>query len=535
MKPMFKNLGYALVLLGAGMGVAWSQAGTRPPGTSDADIERVAQKTMRAFNVPGIAVGIVKDGKLVFAHGYGVREAGKPDKVDADTIFAIGSISKAFTTAALAILVDAGKLGWDDRVIDHLPDFRLADPYVTREFTVRDLLTHRSGLGLGAGDLMIFPNSDFTRAEVVAGMRYLPFVTSFRSTFAYDNLLYIVAGELIPAITGKSWEDFVEQRILNRVGMAPCAVVRGRLQGTTDIASPHVVVDGKPRVVSAALSNAAAPAGSINCNVTNMAKWLTLQMAGGKLADGSTLFSPEQHAAMWQPETLLEVSPEITELNRTHFQAYGLGWGLGDFEGYLRVQHSGGVGGTVTHVSMLPELNLGVIVLTNQESGEALNAVTMHLLKAYALAGQKSRPNRDWVDFFKAIADQKEKANSEIEAAANAATTGSAGPAPLPLSAYAGTYNDPWRGAATIRQEGDKLVLKFSRTTGLEGPLQHNGGGIFVVRWNDRSLYADAYVRFSYNYDGSITGMTMKAVSPRTDFSFDFHDLNFTKVQAPQQ
>ena len=206
------------------------EAGAAP---TPEEIDRIVLQTMQAQSVPGIAVGVVKDGKLVYARGFGVRDVQSPEPVDADTQFAIGSITKAFTAAGLAILVDEGRLRWDDRVIDILPDFRLYDPWVTREFTVRDLLTHRSGLGPGAGDLMFVPETDFTREEIIRALRHLKPVSSFRSEFAYDNLLYAVAGEVIAEIAGKSWEDFIEARILSRVGMDGCAVEASRSRHPT--------------------------------------------------------------------------------------------------------------------------------------------------------------------------------------------------------------------------------------------------------------------------------------------------------------
>src|SRR5450432_1287463 len=223
---------------------ATAAAPVLPPGAQPKDIDRLAERILQKFAVPGMAVAIVKDGKVLFAKGYGVREAGKPDKVDADTLFGIGSNTKAFTVAALAMLVDEGKLNWDDKVIDRLPSFRLSDPYVTRELTIRDLLTHRSGLGLGSGDLMLFPPSDFTRAEIIHNLRYFPPASSFRSKFAYDNLLYIVAGELAPAITGVSWETFVQTRILDRLGTG-CAATVSLVSGGRGMAMPHVMVGDK--------------------------------------------------------------------------------------------------------------------------------------------------------------------------------------------------------------------------------------------------------------------------------------------------
>ncbi len=379
------------------VGVIGASAAQAPAATSEAALDRVVERTMETFSVPGIAVGIIKDGKLVLAKGYGVREAGKPAPVDADTLFGIASNTKAFTAASLAILAEEGKLGWDDRVVDHLPRFQLADPYVTREFTIRDLLTHRSGLGLGAGDLMIWPSTDFTREEIIARLKFLPPVTSFRSQFAYDNLLYMVAGEVVAAASGKSWEDFVEERILDRLDMAPCAVVHSRIEpGFNNIAVPHVPVGGNLEVVKPDAIEAIAAAGAIRCNINGMAKWLIVQLAGGKMADGTVLFGADQHKEMWSPQTLEPVSEEAYALNRTHFQAYGLGWQLDDFHGYKRVSHTGGLLGMVSYVNLVPELDLGVIVLTNQQSGAAMTAISQHVLTSYMGTGE-----RDWVGYYR--------------------------------------------------------------------------------------------------------------------------------------
>jgi len=486
---------------------------------------------METFSVPGIAVGIIEDGRLVLAKGYGVREAGKSAPVDADTLFGIASNTKAFTSAALAILADEGKLDWDDRVVDHLPQFQLADPYVTREFTIRDLLTHRSGLGLGAGDLMVWPSTDFTRDEIIARLKFLPPVTSFRSQYAYDNLLYMVAGEVVAAASGRSWEDFVERRILDRLDMAPCAVVLSRIAPNVDnIAMPHVPVAGTLEVVEPDGIEAIAAAGAIRCNVNGMAKWLTVQLAGGQMADGTRLFSADQQKEMWSPQTILSVSDEAYAVNRTHFRAYGLGWRLEDFHGYKRISHTGGLLGMVSYVNLIPELSLGVVVLTNQQSGVAMTAISQHVLTAYVGAEE-----RDWVGYYREQANEREARYAAIEAkAAKDVARGDSKPS-LPLSSYAGTYRDHWRGDVWIRERDGHLSLEFSRTDVLMGRMEHYKNDIFIVRWNDRTLDADAFVRFVLGYDGEIEHMTMKAVSPRTDFSFDFHDLSFRKVEGEER
>jgi CubicO group peptidase (beta-lactamase class C family) len=491
-------------------------------------IDDTVARAMKAFEVPGMAVGIVKDGKLIFAKGYGVREAGMPGRVDSGTLFQIGSNTKAFTTAALAIMVDEGKIRWDDKVIDHLPEFRMYDPYVTREFTIRDLLTHRSGLGLGAGDLMFFPSTDMSREEVMRGLRYLKPVSSFRSKYDYDNLLYMVAGQIVPAVTGQSWEDFVKARIFDPLQMRPCAASYSRIRDHSNFASPHAVVEGKLTRIPVVNIDVAGAAGTISCNIDGMAKWLATQLAAGKPPAGPQLFSAQRSNEMWTMNTITPVSPLSASLNRTHYSGYALGWFVEDRFGYKRVSHTGGVPGTVTWVSMIPELKLGVLVFTNQQSGAALESVGNQILDAYLGA-----PQRDWVAIASSNTRQRDTGARTIEEAA-AKVAANAGPPSLPLDAYAGRYTDPWRGDATVRREGNRLVLKFSRTTGLEGPLTPYSGNIFIVRWNDRSIEADAYVRFEQSLGGKIggkiDGMTMKAVSPATDFSYDFHDLDFKRA-----
>lgn len=490
------------------------------PGRIDATVQRA----MQTFEVPGMAVGIIKDGALVFARGYGVRELGRPERVDADTLFQIGSNTKAFTTAALAILVDEGRLHWDDRVIDHLPDFRMYDAYVTREFTIRDLLTHRSGLRAGAGDLMYFPESDFTRAEVIQGLRHLKPISGFRERFGYDNLLYMVAGQLIPAVTGMSWEDFVRTRILTPLHMGACAPTYELITDRSDVATPHVSVEGKIRPIPVSNLSVIAPAGAINCSIKGMSPWLITQLAAGRMPDGKQLFSAARSAEMWSVTTPQPVDPEAAALTGTHFIGYGLGWQLQDYLGRKRVSHTGGVAGTVTWVTLIPELQLGVVVFTNQEQGAAMQAVGNQILDAY-LGG----PARDWIDILARRRKQRleEAAALESQVAKVAAT---AAPPSLPLSSYAGRYRDPWRGDATIQMEGTQLVLKISRTKHLEGALTPYQGNVFLVRWKDRSLGADAYVRFSQSFEGAVSGMTLQAISPLTDFSYDFDDLDFART-----
>jgi CubicO group peptidase (beta-lactamase class C family) len=491
------------------------------------DIDRLVQRTMAAYQVPGIAVGIVKDGELVFAKGYGLRELGLPGKVDADTLFGIASNTKAFTTAALAILVDEGKLHWDDKVIDYLPEFRLYDAYVTREFTIRDLVTHKSGLGLGAGDLLFFPNSDFTTKDIVNALRYLKPVSGFRAEYAYDNNLYVVAGELIPAITGQSWADFVTARILTPLNMAPCVALPQRVSDHRNQASPHASVEGKVVPITPDDTSANAAAAAIQCNVTQLAKWQLTQLGHGQAGGGPRIFSEAQSELMWTPQTIVPPVGRWPALGRTHFDAYGLGWFLEDFNGYKRIFHSGTLGGMMTYQSLVPELNLGVIVLTNADVDEARRTIALGITDHYT-----GGPKRDWVKIVQGIKADKAREHQESDAKRQPIPLPEGDLAKLNIAPYVGTFKDAWRGEATVTRAEDGLTLTFSHTKELSGPLNPIRPGLFVVRWKNRALNADAYVRFREDFAGEVDGFTMQAVTADTDFSFDFQDLDFQRVSA---
>jgi CubicO group peptidase (beta-lactamase class C family) len=491
---------------------------------AESRIDDTVARAMAAFKTSGIAVGIVKDGKVVMAKGYGLREVGKPAPVDTQTVFQIGSTTKAFTAAALAILVDEGKIHWDDKVIDYLPDFRMNDAYVTREFTIRDLLTHHSGLDEGAGDLMFYPATDFTRSEIIHGLRYIKPQSSFRAKYDYDNVLYIVAGQIIPAVTGQSWEDFIQTRILTPLGMKDCAPNYARIPHRTNLASPHQLVDGKPAAIPVEALDVIGPAGTINCNVDGMNIWLQTQLAAGKSPTGLQLFTPERSGEMWSAVTPEPLNAALAALTGSYFKSYGLGWEISNQFGYERIFHTGAVPGMTTWVAMIPQLQLGVVVLTNRENGWAMEAIGNQILDAYVDA-----PKRDWVDTVSSVVQQRQ-ADAQAVNDSVVATLAKAAQPPLPLDAYTGHYTDPWRGAAVVRREGEHLELKISRTHDLEGPLLPFSGDIFVVRWNRRGLDADAYVRFTPRFGGGIESMTLQAISPATDSSFDFQDLNFRKI-----
>jgi CubicO group peptidase (beta-lactamase class C family) len=491
-----------------------------PPEDLEAYIERVRKQ----FDVPGIAVAVVKDGKVVTAQGYGVRKIGAPERVDAQTLFGIASNTKAFTATAVGILVEQGKLDWDAPVIRYLPWFQLSDPYVTRELTVRDLLVHRSGLGLGAGDLLWWPASTYNRKEIARRLRYLPLTASFRSAYAYDNVLYTVAGELIEAVSGESWEDFVALRILARVGMTGSRVRHSEAGAGKNGATPHARIEGSVRPVAPFTSDNTNPAGGINASADDMAKWLIVQLDSGRVADGSRLFSARTARQLWTVVTPIPVGdppPDQSELAplRPNFNGYGLGFGVRDYRGRKIVSHTGGLPGYASKVVMVPELKLGVAVMTNQESGEAFESIAYRVVDHYLGVAPI-----DWIRIFRERASRADSLAAMAEKRVSAARNSSSRPS-LPLAGYTGTYTDAWYGDVVVALEKGKLLIRFSHTPSLSGELVHWQYDTFVARWGDPEVRADAFATFALNPDGSIDQVKLKAVSPATDFSFDFQDL----------
>ncbi|SHH69654.1 serine hydrolase [Massilia sp. CF038] len=492
----------------------------------DADVARI----LSTFDVPGMAVAIVKDGKVLATRGFGVRKLGEAAPVDDKTLFAIASNSKAFTAVALAMLVDEGKLAWDDPVTKHLPDFQMYDPYVTREMTVRDLLVHRSGLGLGAGDLLWWPDTTFTPDEIIARLRYVKPATSFRDKYAYDNLLYIVAGKIIAQKSGKSWGETVRERILAPLGMDTTTTSIAANAGKPDVAHAHSKINGKAAPVKTmAVANADGAVG-INSNAQDMARWMIAQLDGGVIDKDRRLYSAKQAAEMWSVQTPMEIKdpPAALAATKPNFLAYGLGIQLRDYKGMKIATHSGALQGFYSRVTMVPEAKLGIAILTNAENGSAMQALQYRLLDHYLGAAPT-----DWISLYRDDEARRHAKDLAAQKTANATRAAKSVPS-LPLSAYDGEYQDAWYGKVSIKQVGKKRVLSFGRTADLTGQLEHFQHNTFIVRWDQRNLNADAYVTFDLNPDGSIERMKMAKVSDETDFSYDYQDLVFTPVAKPK-
>jgi CubicO group peptidase (beta-lactamase class C family) len=503
-----------------------------PPAGFENRVEQLRQQV----GVPGMSIAIVEDHKITLSKGFGVRALGSVEAADADTIFPTGSTGKAFTVAALAVLVDQGKIKWDDKVIDHLPGFQMYDAWVTREMTVRDLLVHRSGLGLGAGDLLFVPRTNLSRAESVRRLRYIKPATSFRSGFAYDNILYMVAGQLIEAVTGQTWETFTAEHVLKAAGMRNSTTDDEHRFATVDRAQPHARMNGGLRGIGDQsrlderddLGHNASPAGGLAISANDMARWLMIQLDAGKLPPGETgrLFSEAAHEEMWRPTILQPITPRPDELKLTQpmFNTYALGWDVRDYRGAKIVWHGGAVFGFLAAVVLIPEKQVGFSILINSEDGEIINGLMFELLDHYL-----GQPAADWPAKF--LAYKQQRVQDALKAyKAVAAKPAKAGPS-LPLAHYVGTYSDPWYGNIDIVQTKTGLSIDFKSTPRMGGALEHWQYDSFITRFDDKTI-EPAYVTFGLNADGRVERITMRPVSPIADFSYDYQDLLFTPMEA---
>ncbi|HEY1752544.1 MAG TPA: serine hydrolase [Caulobacteraceae bacterium] len=517
---------FGLAAMGAAMAPALAARAEAAPLAAG-----LVDDVRRRFDVPGIAVALVEQGRPVLASGFGVRGLTDPRPVDAHTVFPIASNTKAFTSALLATLVDEGKLGWDGHVVDYLPGFQMWDEWVTREMTVRDLLVHRSGLGLGEGDLMLFPKTTFTPKELVAHLRWLKPKTSFRSTYAYDNVLYEAVAVLVEAVTGQSWSDALRQRILGPVGMTDAVIGESAFFAAPDHALPHAKIDASDRgagklsvLTTTNVGDVLLSAGGLAASAADLSRWLMTQVNGGLAPDGKRVFTEAQGAQMWKPQTLIPPSDiGAAGWPQPQYRAYALGWEVADIDGLMMVRHGGYVQGFKSYTVVIPSQKTGFVVLTNAEEGYGISAIALSLLDHY-----QGRPARDRVSQLLAARD----ADRAETLAAGAGIPRDPGARPtLQLSAYAGVYRDAWYGTTTLTMRDGGLWMRFDRTPGMEGPLEPWRYDTFRTRWKLPGV-EDAFVTFALTPEGGVRDMTMRAVSPLADFSFDYQDLLFRPAAA---
>lgn len=468
------------------------------------EFDAYVNKAIKDWGVPGVAIAIVKDDRVVLAKGYGVRELNKPAPVDENTLFAIGSSSKAFTAMSIAMLVDQGKLKWDDPATKYLPGFQLFDPYSTRELTVMDLVTHRSGLA--RGDLLWYA-SEHDRKEVLRRVRFLKPSWSLRARFGYQNIMYLAAGEVIPSVTGKTWDDFLRERIFNPLGMTSTSTSIKAFAGSTNVATPHSRIDDKVQAINWRNIDNIAPAGSINSNVQDMAQWVRLNLGDGTFQK-QRILSANSIKEMQTPQTIVRLEgPRGALYPEAHFLAYGLGWFLSDYRGRKLVEHGGAIDGMRAEVALMPEEKLGLVVLTNLNGTTLPHALMFKIIDHYINA-----PQRDWSSEmlksekgFEAIAKAAEK---KAEAERVSGTSPS-----LALDKYAGTFQSDMYGETKVSLENQKLVIRFGPN--FVGDLSHWHYDTFRVTWRDQ-VQGKGFVNFRLNVQGKADVVSIENISEFT-------------------
>ena len=474
---------------------------------------------LKLFRVPGLALSVVRDDQVVIARGYGVREMRTDQAVDEHTLFGIASISKSFTAVCLGMLVDEGRLDWDDRVRRYLPDFELYDPVASREMTIRDLLTHRSGLHPVSGGTLWY-GTDYSRAEVVHRLRYLRPTDAFRYRYAYQNTMYMVAGEVVEAISGVSWDQFVRDRIFQPLGMRRSNTSIKAQQGLENVARPHILKNGELMAVALRNYDNVGPAASINTCVLDLAQYMRMHINQGTIG-ANTLLSSGTSSEIFSAQISLDPRTYWAGMEggvRPRFRAYGLGFRMQDYRGRKLVGHSGGIDGLYSLLTMIPEEGIGIVVLTNQQSS-LKDAVTYTILdKLLGAAGL------DWFSYYlRRSRSAQEEIRRRVEDRVESRIPDTK--PSLSTDAYVGTYSDRMYGDIYFDGGGDRLTLRFSRTPSFTATVTHWHYDTFLMRWDD-AMVPDGLVTFTLDSAGSVNGL--KLDQPNL-LDVDFSELEFVR------
>jgi CubicO group peptidase (beta-lactamase class C family)/microsomal dipeptidase-like Zn-dependent dipeptidase len=491
--------------------------------------DAIFDEVMTHYHLPGLALGIVQDGKVTYTRTAGELVAGGGQPVNADTLFKIASNTKAMTTGVLARLVDAGKLEWTDPVVKYLPNFRMSDPWITREMQVQDLLTHRSGLPEGAGDLMLWPEPNrFTRADIIAGLQYLKPSHSFRSHYDYDNLLYIIAGEVAAAAAGVPYEQLVRREVFEPVGLTRCQVGEWRRDEVGNVAQPHMwegdrnlVLQRDEAVIPAIAS---APAGGIRCSLNDMLTWARMWLDPELKPPGRNepWLSTAQRDALWTAYTPMPLSERQRRWDDGHFLSYGYGWRLSDVDGVLRVAHTGTLSGMYSALTLLPEKKTGFVFMMNGEGSDARTVLNEALVKQFT--APREAPSAGW--YIEQI-DRERAANKPAQSAAALPMRHLA--APSTLTQWLGVYRDPWFGEISICERHGHVQFDAVKSPLMSGTVMQVGDR-WLVDWDDDSVDVEPWLTFSPAHAGKPITLTMAKVDPEGDFSSDYEDLSFTRT-----
>lgn len=468
-------------------------------------VDAFINQAMIDWKMPGFAVAIVKNDSVIFSKGYGVRDIRKSDPVNENTLFVIASCSKAFTTASLAILVDQGKIKWDDPVTKYLPDFQLYDPWVTKEITIRDLVSHKSGLETFSGDFL-WINSTYDRKEVIQRARYLKNTSSFRSKYGYQNIMFIAAAEIIKAVTDTSWGDYINSHILKKIEMKNSNTSYAEFYKTINASKAHYTKDNETKVYTDHQIDNAQGALGINSSAYDVAQWIRLQLGRGSYK-GKRIFSERQSVEMWNNQT------SIGQMN------YGLGWFIRYWNGKRMMNHGGGMPGFISDVTLMPEEKFGFVLLSNYDNG-MVGAVRNYISDIFT-----NIEPRDWekimLDGYKRRMDMFDKENKRREEIRVKDSNPS-----LPLEKYCGIYEDKMYGKTEVSLREGKLFLQFIPSPTFRGELKHYHYDQFYIDWEDEFL-TRGWVKFDMNFTAEIKKMTFE-VPNSPDFIFT--ELLFEKL-----
>lgn len=491
-------------------------AQTTATASLDADVAAVVQHE----HLPGLAMAVVDNGQVVYRHAEGAR--GDGGRIDEDTLFEIASNSKAMTAALLARLVQQGRLRWDDPVQRHLPDFRMHDAWVGQQMQVRDLLIHNSGLGLGAGDLMLWPEPNaFTRADIIAALAHLKPVSSFRSHYAYDNLMYVVAGEVAAAAGGKPYDQLMREQVFEPLGMTRCQVGAWSVKRVGNVAQPHAWPGERNEVVNADGETSpdvpSMAAGGIRCSLRDMTRWMQVLLDPALVPDW---LGSEQRRTLWTLHMPMPLGERQRRWDNAHFYGYGYGWRVSDMDGQWKVAHTGTLSGMYSSLALLPDRRVGVVMLINGEGEDARMALMQAALKRFT-AADDARPAMDYLAELKA--DQATRAATGHSRPSTAAARETSR---TDLSRWQGRYRDPWLGAASLCPGKDGLRFSVDKSPRLQATVLQLQGR-WLLRWDTLGDEAQAWLQPG---EAPAPTLDLRAIDPDIDFSYDFQDLHFTRT-----